>query len=367
MKNHSFFFLILLIGLISLPLVIAAPVADLNLTVVNPPATPLKDLNFQAAWTPQDANVQYWDFDGDGNVLVSAFDQNTIIDQNFDAGTFADWTVQLGSWSAASNALVNTTAGNSKISIPQGIDLTLNDMTWQFVANSPLGTSYFVIVAGTGATFNQNTEPGYNFFVNSSGQSFFRFHDGAGNNTTLITGSAGDLNAGVDANVTITRTTVGTWELFVNDVSKGTDLNTSFTASNFFWLDFREVDQSIDDVFIFDTIITPFNSPQFQSHTFATAGAKRIVVTIQNFDGNSTAFLDLNLGGTLDITVFDENTGTTISGASVDFNAGTYITGTDGNLSIPLANLTTGEFTITVDVNVDYPQRQFIFDLNSLV
>ncbi|KKK86880.1 hypothetical protein LCGC14_2758850, partial [marine sediment metagenome] len=267
MKNRSFFFLIVLLSLISLPLISAAPVADLNLTLVNPPAEPLKDLNFQAAWTPQDANVQYWQFDTDGNVLVNAFDQNTIIDQNFDAGNFTDWNIESGTWSAASNALVNTTVGTGKISIPQGIDLTLNDMTWSFVANTPLGASYFVIVAGSGATFNQNTEPGYNFFISTGGQPFFRFHDGAGNQANLISGSLGDINSSTDANILITRTSIGGWELFVNGSTKGTDVNTSFTASNFLWLDLREQNQSIDDVLVEDTIGSPFNSPQFQSHT----------------------------------------------------------------------------------------------------
>lgn len=327
-------------------------------------STRLSDSDINGLFNAEDPSGNYWQFNADGNVNNFSQDPDFLINQNFNAGTFADWDIRSGTWSAASNALVNTTAGNGKISIDFNRTLSDSDLRWNFVINTPLVNPAFVAVASNGSTFNLNTDKGYFFEVNTAGLPSLNYFGGEGTSTVLISGPSGDITASTDANITITRSSIGNWNLIVDQNFLGSDLNTSVVDANFFWLEFRDQDQSIDDVEVFVSGPGPLLTPQFQSHTFTTPGVKTIIFTAQNADGNVTATLDINITGSLDITVFDENKLFPINGAIIDFNSGTYTTDTLGQISIPLADLTPGQFEITIDVNSQYTQRKFNLDLN---
>lgn len=322
--NIKWFFIALFF--VSLPLTYSAPVTDLNLYLVNPPAEIYKDLNFGLTWTG-DANVLHLKVDTDAN-------QTIYSDVNFGSQTLT--YIEMG-------------GADGRISTPVSFDLTTSYVEWNFIVDLNETGNNFVIVAGEGTTYNLNTEPGYDFFVDTSGKPYFRFHDGAGNNTTLISGSNGDVPTLTSTAIKITRSAAGLWELFVGGVSKGTDTNTSFTAMESFWLDYRKQDSSLTNLTIGTTIggrelfyvgawteqagdwnVSTFNtfkqvtSPYYFSKTFNSGGTKNIYATLQNPDGNASELLQLEIASdttapTLILTDFNYTNVFQIN--TIDFNA----------------------------------------------
>ncbi|PIN85473.1 MAG: hypothetical protein COV47_01930 [Candidatus Diapherotrites archaeon CG11_big_fil_rev_8_21_14_0_20_37_9] len=160
------------------------------------------------------------------------------------------WNVESGTWSAANGNLDYNQAGtDGKIYTSLPINLNEAYTTWNFAINRHGTGNIFVIVAGTGETHNMNTEPGYDLYIDaSSGKPYFRYHDGIGNNVNLITGQNGDVPDSVETEIMLTRTPSGTWEMFLNNNSRGTENHTLMTNMNELWLDFRSQGTYSDDV-----------------------------------------------------------------------------------------------------------------------
>lgn len=343
----------------------AAPVSNLSLTHTNAPAVVDTMLDFSVSWDGGVADVVYWNFDSDGNVLQKSSDANLLIDQNFNDGTFGDWNVVSGSWTAANGSLEAESSSKISYDTVFSENLADNNYTWTFDVNTNLGNSYFVVFSGSGITFNLNTEEAYGLFVDTSGKPFLRYFDGVGGVNDIIEGSNGDYSASAKVPTTITRDANGQWELIVDGASKGTAVDTNKTTMESFWLEFRDTNMNIDDVNMYTDAEVGLSSPNTQSHTFDTAGAKKIQVTVQNTDGNASTSLDLNVDSFLAITVWDENAGTKISNATIDFNGDTYTATSDGNIAIPVTNLADGNYDIVVDAGSSYTGRTFSYEFTS--
>lgn len=182
---------------------------------------------------------------------------NASIQDNFTDGDYTNsptWTVVTGTWSAAGNNLKYTENGSDgRIYASCSRNLSSSSTIIQFKINTPRTGNLFVII-GSGSTHNLNTESGYDLLIDTNGKPYWRYHDGAGGNTNIITGSNGDVATSTDTIIKITRTSGGTWELFVDDVSKGTASDTNVTSISQFWLDFRAQNIYIDDIIVCDTL-----------------------------------------------------------------------------------------------------------------
>jgi len=98
------------------------------------------------------------------------------------------------------------------------------------------------------------------------------------------------------------------------------------------------------------------------THNFANSGTEQVCLTVQDDeDLNRTICHSVDILGPLDIWVWDENGGIPIQGATVSFNGSNYTTDVNGNVNISIIGLTAGEYTIQVDVNSEYPVRQFVY------
>ncbi len=370
MKSHSFSFWIVILFLISLPLSSAVPVTDLNLTLVNPPAQALKDLNFNLTYTG-DGNVLYWRFDTDGNVIVQDFNNllATFTD-NFTDATLTNRYSNTTNFAVVSEVLEGSGGGGEMTrEIIAGRINDYNISNWDVNVNmsfsGTISEGRFYVVADK--TTNAAMENAFWIEINDNGNLQVKFEINNGGDQTLIniaatTASDHQYNiTRVDGNVAVFQDGV----IIVSTL----DFDVNFTNHMLYF-----IDPTGGGTINYDTVqlsyvtnistVIPQSSPQNIIHDFNSTGLKRIQVTVQNIDGNASTFLDLNITGSLKITVFDENKGFAIDGATIDFNAGTYTTDSLGQINIPLEGITAGEFTIGVDVNSDYPQRQFVFDLN---
>ena len=149
----------------------------------------------------------------------------------------------------------------------------------------------------------------------------------------------------LDLNLTGANTDVGTGTVVLNDINS---LSGAFTCAS--------TDLSVSTNCTYDWNVNNDTGTHYISIKVDDGLGKT------NFDASDNNFT-ISIPS-LSLTVFDENSTNTISGAIIDFNSGTYTTDGSGQITIPLTGLPARAFTITVDVNSDYPSRQFIFDLN---
>jgi|TARA_R100000501_G_scaffold16966_1_gene31158 hypothetical protein len=323
---------------------------------LNTPASVNKDLNFQGTWAGGDVNVLYWQFDTDGNVIIEGSARNVFLNDDFEDEDISDWNVINGAWTAAGGNLIQTAGGNNEISFDTGSDnnWSASGLEINFDVNA---TNVAVSVLDTNFTGSGN---GYRF---TTGAGEFKIQ-------TVVSGSTGDIAAqavGVNAGDTmqITIDINGLIRMSLNGGNILDVVDTNFSAFRFVNVD-ASINAGLQDINVLNinTTGTLIESGASQTHTFTTGGQKTIQLTAQNSDGNASTSLDINVTGSLNITVWDENKDVVIDGATIDFNSGTYTTDASGKVNIPLVDLTASEFTISVDVNADFPQRQFIFDLN---
>lgn len=341
----------------------SAAVTDLNLFVVDtPPFSTGQDINFGVSWTGGDVNYLYWSFAEDGNVVDSS--ASTVFSDTFSDGDYTGWTVQAGAWEVDTQRLRNT-SNDSKISVPYTVDLTADYYEWQMVYDANTDGSNFIIVVGTGSNWNLNSDPSYHVYIDTAGKPYFRYGDGAGSSTVLISGSNGDLVKGVPSTIKITRQTDGNFSMYVDDVYKGSDLNTSITTPTSFWLDHRVMRTALSSVLILSGSGTVISSPYYRTHSFSSAGEKNLQISAET-DVNASAELDVAIAGAMNFQIWDENLGVTIPGATLTFNGTEYTAGADGNISIPLSGISNGDYTLTLDHNSDYTSRTFVYDLNQL-
>ena len=355
MKN-PFYLLVVFIGLLSLPLTIAAPVTSLDINFLNSPATSGKDLNFQATWAGSDANILYWSFDTDGNVQTGDTIGAVYLNDDFEDADISDWNVVSGAWSATGGNLVETAGGTGEITRDTG-----QDNNWSAVGLDVNFTVHAVNVAVS--VLDTNTiASGTGYRFTTSGAEIKVKTVIAGVETDRLTiaqaVSATDLmRVTLDINGLIT--------VYQNGIIRGSVVDTNFTVFRFVNVD-AALNAGLKAILIQSLAKStdPIESGASQTHTFNTSGLKTIQLTVQNSDGNASTSLDINVFAALNITVFDENTGNAISGATIDFNSGTYTTPASGNVNIALSGIAAQEFLITIDVNADYGQKKFIFDLN---
>ena len=364
MKKHFSFILAIFLVLLSANFVASAPVTGLDVNLMNTPALLNKDLNIGISWTGTDLNTIYIQFDSDGNTTLSqsAISDLNVID-NFNDGLITGWTRDegLADFNATTDQFYEGThsmqgAGDTSYTLDETIVFDKNYSIWVRVTStnvngSLIGLNPFWVGFNRGGFANKFA------IYNGSGYSDFN-----GTNPDIVADTWYEFVFNpIDAtHITIfIKNEAGTILAEAINVSGGAFSDNWYVrgVSGVTYVDYLTS-------FVGTGFITPLTTPQYSQHSFTTSGAKTITVTAQNVDGNTTSTLDLNIFENLKITAWDENKGVALVGASIDFNSGTYTTDASGQISIPLADLTTGTYTIGLDMNSDFTARSFVYDLN---
>lgn len=301
-KGKVIFFFLLII--FNLPFVLSAPVTDLNINLVNSPPLLHKDLNFVATWSGGDANVLYWRFAEDGNVLVDGIGSQIIyLQDNFDVNN-STWNVTSGTWSYGSGELTQT-ASSGEIYNDSG---QTNDY-------SSLG---LIVEFEVGAT-NLGTSITDDTTIASSNGYRLTTAPGQYKLQTVVAGTTTDrlvINNAVGAG-TIIKWTFDTNGLITglrNGVPEGSVYDTNFNSFRYTIFD-ASMNAAVRDLNITSLAVDSFTIPSgaSQTHTFNTAGQKIIELTVQNPDGNASTSLEITLPadtGIPVINVFDFNSTT---------------------------------------------------------
>lgn len=339
----------------SLPLVSAAPVTDLNITLVNAPATTNKDLNFQATWSGGDVNRLYWRFDSDGNTTISGSSPTTLFLDTFP--NLSKWTVTSGTWTTASG--IKNTSGSGEIYADTGGDTNFADtglvITWTVVATNPNAG----LAICDDAVYSSCD--GYRFSVASTEIKVKETTGGSEGTSAeapgLTIGANDVLQVRIDQN--------GLFRYRENGIDRISVYDTNHNSFRYIVLPFWSLDSEMDDLNVVTIAFTSdIESGSSQTHTFSTPGTKNIQLTAENVDGNASTEFNLSVTGGINITLWDENAVTKIPGATVDFNGGSYTTDAQGQLNIPLASLPSSNYDITISAT-DYQTRVFNYDFNS--
>ena len=358
--------------------------SDLNLTLFTGSPRVNQDLNFQIEWAGSDANVLNWQFNTDGNVIQSGTGAVFTVYDDF-TGTGNDpWNSALWIQTVAAGATNNFTIldnnglmttvrsganaeqqvanqDNEKITLTSGQFFELEVDLVDSNTSASLGRAQFWI----GDATDKNA-------VGGAGIVGFHLLDVPGTYLEGVRQDVQDPNAktaririekisGTDLNITV----------FLDNNATLSESTVTNSTSVFFWYGTTqardgdgETNLIIDNVRI--GLLSPLDSPEYQNHTFTSVGLKRIEVTVSNEDANVSTFLDLNISGSLDLTIWDENLGTRIPNTSFDFNGDTFTTDANGFISIPIGDLSSARRTISIDINSLYFNRDFIFDINNL-
>lgn len=349
-KKLTFFGLIFLFIVVSLPLASSAPVSDLNLYFVDsPPFVTGSPVNFGLSWTG-DANFIYLKFDSDGNTLISSPAVGTnLFDANFNDGTISPFSVDVGSWNAGSFYLTDLALGGGQARVHATSNITdFNQLDVNFGLYLASAGSHFIHFISDTIDLNGK---GYRLLIDSAGVPYLDRADGGGSYTNIVTGNAGDMPLINWTNVNILRSTDGNWSLYIGGNYIGSGVDIDYNDSSYFVIEFRTLNARIDDISI--TGSSPYeevSSPETFFHTFSNGGLKTVQATVQNPDGNVSTSLDFNV--TLDtvppvITISDFNyTGGFFTG-SIDLNANYAIGCTDNNSTYVDMNIMNGDVNIT--------------------
>jgi len=355
--------IILLIFLINiLTIVNSVPVTDLNLyTITSPPFKGEQDINFGLSWTGGESNNIYW-ADGDVNSITSVAN-SIIISDDWTDGDYTNnptWVVQNGTWTAGSNYLaLSVSSGNNDISTDYGTTYDFSEtgllINWKIIATNP---NSGIAICNTA---NIAGCDGYRFSVSGGDLKIKRNDSGVETELDSIAGLSivnGDIiQARIDTN--------GLIRMYENYIPRIEAIDTTYQGFRYVIPSYWSAGSAMDDLNL--TIVDPpvsISSPQYKIFNFSETGLKTIQATVQNIDGNASTSIDFNVFGFLKITAYDENANTPLSNASISFNGNNYNLSTDGNISINLNGITAGEYIITLDVNSEYAQREFLFDLN---
>ena len=221
--------LVVLLTVFTSQMAFSVPVTDLNLTLVNPPANALKDLNFNLTYTGGDGNVLYWQFDTDGNVIVQDF--NNLLATFTDDFTDATLTNRYSNTTnfAVVSEVLEASGGGGEMTreIIAGRINDYNISNWDVnVSMSFSGTiseGRFYIVADK--TTNGAMENAFWIEVNNNGNLQVKYKIDDGGDVTVINTpatTASDHNYNItrtDGNVTVFQdgvTIVSTFDFDVN-------------------------------------------------------------------------------------------------------------------------------------------------------
>lgn len=393
MKNLFLFIGIITVVLLSVPLASAVAPSDLNLFIVNTPSILNKSLDFNISWSGSDANVLNWQFAGDGNTIVdlnTAVTTTSVVDtwtgSNGDPWSAATWTQSVDSGTNTEDIQSNT--GRLVAAKAGGVDGAVQ-MTEDATTTLGVGESIeYEVRIGAVSESGPAGESTRRFCISSAalscqgnrGVAGFEFGDASGQPSLRVVGDVYDTTnvANSNARIKFERVSAGNVEvsMWVDDVIKVDKADTNALASYVFKAEFYAGTVNTTDGYSQQFVIDDLNktvagatvgsasSPRTQSHTFTTAGAKTVEVTVSNTDGNASTSLDFNIAGSLSLQVWDENAATPIPNVSIDFNSGTYTTNSAGKITIPLDNIVSGEKTIAIDINSLYQAKNFVYDIN---
>jgi hypothetical protein len=164
--------------------------------------------------------------DRDFNIRVEAGHEIIFFD-NFDDGDYTNnpsWIVVSGIWDA-SNFYITTQSSNaiiySSVSLPDNFELSFDGMTTGASTSIALSTSSSNLSSGS-----------YRIDINSGTN--IRFVRLPGTITIIDTGITGIDN--VMYNIRLSRDSSGLWELFIDGISRGTGIDTTFSPSSLLYI-----------------------------------------------------------------------------------------------------------------------------------
>lgn len=185
------------------------------------------------------------------------------------------WTVNSGTWSAASGYLEKTASAATWQSI-YTVDTNFDDMVWEFTFKLNAATSNnnltFDLINESDRT---GTADGYYFHVHGAnpGGAFDLYRiDDAVPTSVINSVFAGDTD---EHNVKIVRKSGGKWEIFLDDISKGTGTDNTYTTMSYIVIRSFGINDRIDNIRIYRT---------------ADAWARRRLMMVQdlyNFNGSA--------------------------------------------------------------------------------
>lgn len=318
MRIKEFFFIGIILALISLSVNASSPSVDFNFTPTSP--TTGQSIIFDPAISSNNGykNID-WQFGTDGNVHYGP-GLNTILDENFNVD-FTGWNVEFGSFSIVSNQLKSSSTQDSTLSHPLTYD---NNSVFQ--VNMRMGTT---IQGGSYTCWNEATIAGgggcgsYNIALNL-GNGNIRFQKAF---TNLFTIQA--FTSGTMYDINVFRASDGNWSFYVDGVYKGSIVDTSDPIVGGYFV--TAYLASAIGFGNWDSIKlitgTDLNADINETHSFSTQGTKNICLTAGNQDGNTTTCHSLSVStanATPDINilypqnheVFDKNT---VSAIDINF------------------------------------------------
>jgi len=205
------------------------------------------DVVFSAVPPIPDENIYLQD-DFDDNRLTNRIDNGTTT-YNGVTGTYRPEYTTETSFGSVSGGILRAFEGET-VSTSLNLNLS-NTITWEFfdVDISNMGfnfgdcvfTMYASQITQRGTSSNhRHTLDAFNLNISESGEIGLQYVDINENSTTFITAST---NLSI-FDLKVTRTSNGTWEIFVNNISVGTGTNNTSVTPNFFDITARDTDKS---------------------------------------------------------------------------------------------------------------------------
>lgn len=244
----------------------AAPVTDLNLTLVDTPELNA-DLNFSLTWMGGDANFIYVQFDTDGNTIITIDTTTNFLNRQ--------GKLTAGQFIAFDTNMVNQ------------IPVTMQAV--YFFATGSSGDQSIRILNDDEVVVNEN---GYDLRLSKTGD-LDLMRRTAGVAVTIL--SATGLAISNDTNYTAAavRNAAGVWSLSFNGSSVGgTVHDTNYQSLQ--WGHYGSSSSGTVEAYNFRVFTVGGNvvrSPTYFQHTFITAGTKTVQATVQNMDGNASTSL----------------------------------------------------------------------------
>ncbi len=279
-------------------------------------------------------------------LITSTYSQQ--INDNFDNGTITSWTQGTnGHWTSSTTSPItgshslkhnlSNTAGKSYISKPiSGLDLTTEDITWQFNLKNgnwdPSGSNKFwVYLTANESNLNSSTVDGYAIGVNLTGTSdiltLWKVTNGTAD-TSIIT-TAVNWDANNIKGIKVTRSTNGLWNLFIDENGGfdslnliGSVTNNDYIIKNYFGVYFQYTKSRAGLLWIDDILVegkTPSTNPtvSFKTSTSSTNETnttfnKKIPLSFSNYTSNATINITIDGNSTAEATDYSLNTSSLI-------------------------------------------------------
>jgi len=156
------------------------------------------------------------------------------------------WTLDSGTPQATSQAL--SEVPNDFVSTDINLNFSTN-ITWTWTgidtSNMPTGTTSqweLGCFASKSTRSSFVLDDSYGVQINRSGtNNYISLHRHGTNDAFGSTIIGGNFSAGTNVSITVTRSSGGTWELFVNGNSQGTTTDTTYTTAQEIWFGRRNI------------------------------------------------------------------------------------------------------------------------------